>query len=239
MLEARFSDAVKSSYKSPKFIGFLDPAELEYIKEISKYERQAKVIFWGGFCDAERKFVAVTQDDLFNEEFPIVAISLIFRVEDKLSHRDFLGSFMSLGINRNCLGDILCQDGKAVVFVKKELESYFLTNITKIAKVGVKCFAGTNGGLPNAHSFLDMSGVVASERADCVVAFLMKSSREKAVKAIKSGIVIRNYKELTSVSDKISENDKISVRGMGKFLVSKLGPLTKKERMVINCKKYL
>ncbi len=239
LLKARLDDAIKLSYKSQRFLGFLDPAEAEYLKSLLKFQNEVEYKFWGGFQEAERQFLSVSREQITNESFPISAITLSFREVDKLNHRDFLGSFMSQGVTRNSLGDILVENGRAIVFVKNELVEYFTVNLRKIGKVGIKSEIGYKEPLPTPHSFLDLGGVIASQRADCVIAFLMKSSREKAANAIKSGIVTCNYKELDSVSQKINEEDKISIRGTGKFLVTNLGPFTKKERLIIKCKKYI
>ena len=240
LLEARLDDAIKSAYNTVKYIGFLDPAQAKFLQEKTRYDKSANFMFWGGFEDAERLVLAVSVSDVEDaNEFPITAITIKFRKEDVLSHRDFLGCFMSLGVDRTCIGDILVEVSRAVVFVKSELCDYFINSLTKIGKVGIKCSVGAEYPLPIAHSFKDLSGVVASQRADCVLAFLLKTSREKAAQAIKSGIVMCNYEQINSVSQKINDNDKIAVKGTGKFLVTEFGSLTKKNRITIRCKKYI
>lgn len=239
IIKARFEDAVNTAYYQDKFLGFLDPAEANYLHNISKYQKDAMCAFWGGFEDAERVFLGVGSDVIEPEEFPITAITLTFRPADKLTHRDFLGSLMSQGVTRASVGDILVEEGRAVIFVKNELLNYFVSGITKIGKVGVKCSVGVSLPLPVAHTFMELKNVVASERADCIIAFLMKSSREKAVQAIRAGIVTVNYEELKSVSQKLKEKDKVSIKGHGKFLIDTLGPYTKKERLIIKCQKFI
>lgn len=239
LLKARLDDAIKSSYAQTKYLGFLDPAETVYLNSLVKNLNYLEKNFWGGFEEAERKVFAVGDIAFENESFPITAITIKFRKEDKLTHRDILGSFMAWGVARNAVGDILVEDGRAVVFVKSELTEYFLQNLTKIGKIGVKCSTDIHYPLPVAHRFLELSTVVASQRLDCIVAFLMKTSREKAGTAISSGIVTVNYKISTNRSQKLCEKDKISIRGTGKFLLDILGPLTKKDRLSVKIKKYI
>lgn len=239
LLKARLDDAIKSSYSQTKYLGFLDPAESLYLNSLVKNLNYLNVNFWGGFEDAERKIFAVGDNADIDEYFPLRVININFRNEDKLSHRDILGSFMAWGVNRNAVGDILVEDGRAVVFVKDELADYFLQNLTKIGKVGVKCSDEIEYPLPVAHRFTELKTVVASQRLDCVVAFLMKTSRDKAATAISSGIVTVNYKITTNRSQKLCENDKLSIRGAGKFLLDTIGPLTKKDRLSMKIKKYI
>lgn len=77
-------------------------------------------------------------DEPSTSMFPICGIEFSFRKCDRLTHRDFLGSLMSLGIERETVGDILVEDGRAVVFVKAELSDYVKSQISKVGRVGVK-----------------------------------------------------------------------------------------------------
>ena len=79
--------------------------------------------FYGGYEDSERKVLGLYFYDEI-EDFPVTALEITFRKADKLTHRDFLGALMSLGIERDTVGDILVEDGRCVVFVKSEISSY-------------------------------------------------------------------------------------------------------------------
>lgn len=239
ILKAKVDDAVRLSRRGPRFIGFLTPAETSLLQDYIKYNTDAEFVFWGGHDDAERQILAVCQPYDLPLSFPITPITLRFREQDELSHRDFLGSLMAQGVVRPSLGDILAEKGRAVIFVKSELSDYFLSNITKVGRTGVKTLLGAEEPYPCAHSFQDMSGVVASGRLDCITAFLLNTSREKAVSAISAGLVSVNYREAVSVSRQIQEGDKISVQHTGKFIVDQLGPLTKKGRLSLKCRKYI
>ena len=63
---------------------------------------------------AER-VVAGFGEDLNDEKFPIVCVCakpLIQKFADELTHRDFLGALMNLGIKRELVGDIIVDDSK-------------------------------------------------------------------------------------------------------------------------------
>ncbi len=239
LLKSRLEDAARASGKSTKYLGFLDPAESLYAKNYFKNRRDVSVNFWGGFDDAERVLMAVGDLCDINEYFPISALNIKFREEDVLNHRDFLGSFIALGLERSCIGDILVENGRAVFFVKSEIIDYFLHSIKKIGKVGVKISEDIVYPLPNSHTFKELRGVVASVRLDCVVAFLIKTSREKARNLILSGVVNVNYNQVNSSSYKLNEGDKIAVRGSGKFVFDEITAITKKDRLSISCRKYI
>lgn len=241
ILKARIDDAVRIARRAPHFIGFLDPGERAEAEDYIKWNNQAEFMFFGGYEDAERCFLGAFPDYLepMGDYFPIAPITFTFKAQYELSHRDFLGSLMAQGITRNSLGDILIEKGRAVIFIKEELQEYIMTNITKIGKVGVTLTAGFEGDLPVSHHYQEMSGVIASMRLDCFVAFLAGVSRDKAATLISSGLVTLNYREATSNSASVNEASVVSIRGKGKFIVDTIGPQTKKGRTIIKCRKYI
>ena len=87
---------------------------------------------------------------------------------------------MALGVERSAVGDILIEEGRCVAFVRSELLLYFESNLTAVGKAAVAMTEGFDEPLPSADSFAELSGVVASQRLDGIVAFLMRTSREKA-----------------------------------------------------------
>lgn len=197
-------------------------------------------MLWGGYEEAQRKVAGVFPEylDPSPDQFPIAPLTFFYRQEDSLTHRDFLGAFMGLGLERSVVGDILLEQGRCVAFVKLEMADYFLQNIRKVGKAGVRGEAGLLGGLPVGFGFLDVSGVVASERLDCLVAFLCRISREKAAAMVGGGLVAVNHRESLSGALRIKEGDLLSVRGKGRFLVDRLGPHTGKGRLSVQCRKY-
>ena len=240
LLLAKLRDGLTLSQKRPHFLGFLDEAESAFCEEFLSRNRDAEWMLWGGYEEAERKFLGLFPDymEAGAELFPLLPLTFRFREEDSLSHRDFLGSFMALGIERSTVGDILVGKGRCVTFIRREMEDYFLQNLRKIGRTGVQVVSGAEEPLPIFREFIDRSGVIASPRLDCMVAFLCGTSREKAAGLITAGMVMKNHREILSVSEHVKEGDQISVRKHGKFLIDRLGPLTAKGRLSVQCRKY-
>ncbi|MBR1730876.1 MAG: RNA-binding protein, partial [Ruminococcus sp.] len=67
-----------------------------------------------------------------DEEYSIKKLCYKFRKKDSLSHRDFLGSLMGLGIERSCVGDIIVGDGCAAVFAKGEVSGFIESQLSKV-----------------------------------------------------------------------------------------------------------
>lgn len=242
LLEAKADDALRcaQSGKAARYIGFLDERQAAHIRSILKNRAFKNYMFWGGFSEAERVVFGVFPDYLqpSEEAFPVLGVTVAFRKQDALQHRDFLGAFLALGLTRETLGDILVEDGRAVFFVRKEVSGVLLNGVQKVGRVGVSIQAGFQEPLPSAHRFKDVSGVVASPRLDCLVALLAGLSREKAAGLICSGLVMADHEVFQEPSFPVKEGMNLSIRGTGRFVIDRLGPMTKKGRLNIAGRKY-
>lgn len=192
--------------------------------------------FDGGYPDAERKVLGLFYDE--PEPFPVSALSLQFRRSDKLTHRDFLGALMSLGIERETVGDILVEDGRCVLFVKEEIRDYITSQLFKVGNAGVKITEADTASLPKGRGFDEKDYTVSSLRLDAVVAAVTGLSREKTKTVILAGSVTRNYETCQNISRQVEEKDVITIRGKGKYVVNGVLGETKKHRIRISIIHY-
>ena len=243
LLEARLTDAVEMAKRRSRrhFVGFLDEREAEFARSLMRRLRFDRFLLWGGHEEAERVLFGAFPSRLDPDvsSFPLTAVTARFRREDVLTHRDLLGGLLSQGVQREALGDILIETGRAVFFVRGELASFLVDQTDRIGRAGVKLSAGAEEPLPPAHRYEEFSAVVASPRLDCVVAAVAGLSRDKAASAIASGLVTLNYREELSSSRLLEEGAKLSIRGKGKYVIDRLGPNTKKGRLCIGGRKYV
>lgn len=84
----------------------------------------SRVYLYGGYPLAERRaalFGEKSEEEKAAEcDFVWVKISPVAKkFADELTHRDFLGTLMGLGIKRETIGDILTDDNCGYVFAKK------------------------------------------------------------------------------------------------------------------------
>lgn len=188
--------------------------------------------FFGGYENSERKILGLFYDDTV--DFPVSAVEFAYRKCDKLSHRDFLGALMSLGIERETVGDILVEDGRCVVFVKSEIKNYIVSQIYKIGRVGVRICEADINNLPQGRGIEELGYTVSSMRLDNIVAAITGFSREKTKSQILSGTVCLNYSETRNISQNVCQDDCITVRGKGKFIIKAVVGYTKKQRIKIS-----
>lgn len=240
LLLARVEDAADrcQSLQRPVFMGFLDTAQQTVAANKLKY-CGVDVLFWGGYDGAERVFLGVfPTGEAAVEMFPIRCLELIWKQDLVLSHRDFLGSFMALQVKRETIGDICVEPGRCMVFLTGHAADLIMSEITQIGRVGVSVREPPTGTAAPAKSFLPVTGTAASLRLDCVVAFLAETSRTGAARLISSGLVALNGIALTSCDKTIKQDDKISIRGTGKFIFDGQDGVSRKDKLRLKFRKY-
>lgn len=246
IFESRLNDmAIRAERNfAPVFSSFLDERQCAEAEKWCLHNTNGlEYVFWGGYENARRKMVAIypnfyEKNQIVNE-FPMHCLTFSFRDGDKLTHRDFLGSFMALRLKREVIGDIVIDNGKAQTFVTDIASKVISLDITKIGRIGVKIFNDVPFELESIQKFQDIAGTVASLRLDCIVNIAAKISREKAANLIRSEKVDVNHLTVNSVSSELQQGDVISIRGCGRFLLAEIGSYTKKGRIHINLRKYI
>ncbi|MEG1441195.1 MAG: YlmH/Sll1252 family protein, partial [Oscillospiraceae bacterium] len=234
LIISRAEDAIQISEKrySIKSIGFLSPHQRVVIQNNLHPPLDINIAFFGGFDGAERTLFVSSPEYLEVEYADIISVlEITGRDISELSHRDFLGSLLSLGIKREKIGDILPCGEKAFVFVRSDIAEYIVSNMNKIGNRGihVKITDPNEAQIPEKE-IKEISGTVSSLRLDSVLALAMGTSRSKVVEIIKSDKVSVNWEASDDVSLNIKENDIISVRGFGRIKLSHVGGITRKGR---------
>lgn len=228
--------------RKPRFSAFLDERQIIIAKSVLNSLHWDGYRFFGGYEEASRRVLGVFPDyyeaGQEREEFPITALTFRYRESDRLTHRDFLGAFMSRQIKREMVGDIIVSGGKTTAFVYDTVSPMLISEIDKIGSVGVKVSEEDEPELNISQSFIEKNGTVSSLRLDSIVAMAAGISRGKAVSLIKGGNVSVMYVAQESPSFILSEGDVFSVRGTGKFLLFSVNGNTKKDRIHITIKKY-
>lgn len=233
--------------------GFLTPSEsFKAEKYFEAKGKKDEICFFGGYKDAQRKqifllpeYIAFSdgKEQMLTEEFEdaVRALKIVGSGFRNLSHRDYLGSILSLGIERSTLGDICpIDESSAIVFCTPEVEDFLLFELNSIGndKVKVERFQ-LDSEMTSSQKFQSFTDTVASERLDCVVASIFKLSREKAQNLIRGGFVEHNYETATKPDRGVEQGDIISARGFGKFIVRDISQTTKKGRIRLFADKYI
>lgn len=234
LFRSQIDDAITLCEKrqKPYFFSFLSERQQAIARQHLDSVYYPNYRFFGGYDDCERAVLGLWFYDEI-KEFPVSALEITFRKADKLTHRDFLGALMSLGIERETIGDILVGDGRCVVFVKSEIKDYIMSQLFKIGNAGVKIHEAGPDELPQGRGFDELNLTVSSLRLDNIVAAVSGLSRDKTKQLILSGNVTLNYLPCDNVSKSISDGDSLSIRGKGKYKIGGVLGETKKHRIRI------
>ncbi len=235
LLLSRAYDAIELSERTgcPRFLGFLNEHEQLYLRDNISPKRD--IMFYGGYPDATRVMLGASADEY---SFPIVALMFSYKPEFDLRHRDFLGSLMALGLRRDTIGDILCEKGRAVVFVRDDVADYVLTQVTQIGRVGVSITYADLTDLPVPDDIEELSFTLSSLRLDAFVAAVTNLSREKAARLIRSELVMIDHVVSTDVSKPLHEGATVTIRKYGKYVLSANSGLTRKGRLRVSVKHF-
>lgn len=232
---SKLDDAADLCYtrQKPYFFPFLSERRQALAEKYLRSICFENFSFFGGYDYSERKMLAMCYDDT-KPDFPVSALEFHYRSCDKLTHRDFLGVLMSLGIERETVGDILVEDGRTIAFVKSELKDYIVSQISKIGNVGVKICDADLSKLPKGRGTEELSLVVSSLRLDNIVAGVTGLSREKIKSLILTGNVSLNYIQTMNISQPTFVGDVLIIRGKGKYILNAVMGETKKGRIRIS-----
>lgn len=262
----RLKDLADKSYKQNiyTFTGFLGLPEQDIFWQMEREIRHVGYTFCGGIATeegtlgeeadmiAESGVVKAGRDrkvlrfgnpsDLgYEEEFPIVCVHispLLAKFADKLSHRDFLGSLMNLGIDRSTLGDIVVGEKECYLYCLDSIADYICENLTKIKHTNVKCERVKDGKEIPQEEPTEEKILVSSERLDGVIAKVYQMSRSDALEYFRGKRVFVNGRLCENNSRTLKNGDVVNVRGYGKFIYVGVDYETKKGKLNVAVKVF-
>lgn len=216
---------------------FYPPPIWTQIKELEK-KLGVKVETFGYFNNSERRVLSFRKEEDKGEAevpFKLLEIKNLSKFRE-LSHRDYLGGVMSLGIKREKIGDLVVKDGSCYFPTFGDIAEVIIRELNQIGKNPVEIDYCDKAEV--SPEFQLINCIVASNRLDSVVAAITKKTREESVKMIERGEVTVNYLITKSKSFKIDDSTMISIKGFGKYeFLEKIGE-TKKEKMRVQVKQY-
>lgn len=204
------------------YTDFLNLHEISILKSIKNQLPPVVLNLTGGNHYAERKIAIFSPMEIYYEEKPPISVIKIAsknsRYSDILTHRDYLGAILNLGITRAKLGDIFIIDNTAYVYCMTEIATFICENITKIKHTFITAEIVENPDFEIKPNFKNITGIISNVRLDSVISTAFNTSRNSIIPLIENGKVFVNGKMTTSNGYSVCENDIISVRGMGRFI---------------------
>lgn len=234
-LKKRLLELAEKSYSRSiyTYTPFLSLSQQQVFHAIAKEVSYAGYRTEGGAPDCERKIIRFgAPDNLgYEEDFPIACLQVrpvTPKFADTLTHRDFLGAIMNLGIERSTIGDIFVKENGAVLFCQEMIAPYLIENLHQVRHTNITCSVSEGGeALQNAEP-KEISITVSSARIDSVVAKIYHISRSQSLDLFRAGKIFVNGITMENNSYLLKEDDAVTVRGYGKFIYYGLSGETRK-----------
>lgn len=276
LIKRRLLDADRAAYGRNilKVCGFLSLEEQSIYHSLEREFMSTQHFLSGGTEDADRAAALFLPDYMDRAAAENEAICAVViepanrRFADELTHRDYLGALMNLGIERECIGDIMVKHARsetagradeaagqkskitgdtgasAVIFVLREMAEYVCRELTRVKHTVVECRQleldeYRASGAAFIQEYEELKVNIASERIDAVTAAVYRVSRQKAADVIAAERVFINGRVVSSAGKTLKEGDRVSVRGTGKYIFDGINGTSRKGRLYADIRKYL
>ncbi len=247
-LQSKISDRARQALENFYITNteFLDLHEQTLARAQVREIKDLRPYFFGGYNDAERRILILSpreyeeMDLLEQRQFLRVLEIRIQKSTRNLTHRDYLGAVLGLGIERRMIGDILVREDGADMIVCPEIVPFLLQEYRSVGSADVVATEKTFDQLILPEGRIrEFQDTVPSLRLDNLISTAFKVSRSQAVKAIRSGLVSVNHMESVKADQRVAEGDVLILRGKGKAILQGVQGESKKGRIWIEIKQYV
>ncbi len=269
LLISRATELSVRGENSAVALSFLTPGEQRLVfSAMERAHNTSRLFFWGGCIGAERRRAiflpewlvldSTCHEPLYSEEREMHFLGILGAMgmdslcEEfvscvkicssgyaELSHRDYLGALMALGIKRSTIGDICVVGRDAYVFCTENAGAFIVAELKKAGRETLKCeMVAVGRDFRINRSFAEICTTVASPRLDGTVRALCNVSREEALLLVTGGSVEVNYFLEKEPDRGVVAGDILSVRGFGKYIVDRAEDQTRRGRIRLIARKY-
>lgn len=251
MFSRRLADLSRACMSQNRvlFSDFLDLNQQHIFHSVRRDLSAAKILAFGGYEGSERQMLAFLPDALYFGEscamediFPIMALlvrPVNARFAGRLSHRDYLGALMNLGIDRSKTGDIAVQGQEAVVFAADSIAGYLCDHLQDVGRTRVTCESVSLRGFSYRPAVTTVRGTVASVRPDALISLVFDVPRSQVKGMLEGGRVFVDGRLAGGNGVHLQPGSLISVRGLGRFRYLGENGNSKKGRIIVEAEKYI
>ena len=215
------------------FSHFLSLAELSDFHALIPSLPPVAWTLFGGAEGCERQMLRFGDEALcgYDAAFPIACLQILPehpKFAEPLTHRDYLGALMALGIEREVLGDIIVRQDGAYLFCEERMSAFIREHFTQAKHTAVICTDA--GALPEGSLFelKRMSVQLASQRIDALIARVYRLSRAEAQALFPAGKVFVSGRLCESPGYTPKAGEILSVRGYGRMRYAGVESMSKK-----------
>ena len=224
---------------SVALFNFLDESEVYFLKEELKKNKDIYYYEDGKIINSSRKRILLSSYEIQDVDFNIVLYKIKYNPKFfELNHRNILGSLMSLGIKRECVGDIILYEKEYYFAVTKEISPYIIENYHHVGKTPIE-LEEINYDITYKRMLEEKNDFVSSFRLDVIISAGFNISRKNAQNFISKGLVFLNYIPCLNASKIIVKDDIISLRHKGKIVLLEIKGLSKSGKHFIKIGRYV
>lgn len=245
LIRNRLAELADRAYRENRYLytDFLGMSELGIYHAMEKELGFVPSEAFGGTETAERCMVRFGSEEMcgYPEAFPIALLrvgAVQEKFADQLTHRDFLGSVLGLGLEREKIGDIFIRENAGFLFVHTDVSEYIRENLEFVKHTKVRTAVLSAVPEELMPKLLEENLVIGSNRIDSIVARLYHLSREEAQRLVHGDQVFVNGRLVTQASRPVKEGEIVSVRHHGRFLFAGEQSRTKKDRLSVKVMVY-
>ena len=226
------------------FTHFLDLAALNAFSRLLPSLPPVPWRLFGGVEGCERKILRLGDADFCGYEmpFPIVCLHikpLNERFAEPLTHRDYLGALMALGIERELLGDIVTREKEAFLFCEEHIAPYLAEHFTQARRTSLCCQAVDTPPAGELFKTERRLAQLSSERLDALIAHIFKLPRGDAQALFPQWKIFVDGRQCESASYAPKPGEIISVRGQGRMRYVGMESLSKKGKCNVAVELYI
>lgn len=230
----------------PAWTSFLSPHEAEAVSRLIAASGHPRHVWFGGYEGAERRVCAFLPGwleeglDLFGADGPIVALRAAWSGAERLTHRDFLGALMGMGVTREKVGDLLVGEGRCDILLLREVSDFLLQSLESAGRVKLRLTQLPLSEVePPQLQVKTIRDTLPALRLDAAAAAGFSISRSKAAALISAGRVNLNWQECRKGDRSVAAGDVISCRGLGKCVLQSVDGLSRKGRIAVTMQRFL
>lgn len=243
LLSKRLIELANLAYQRnvPFFSDFLNLNEQDVFQQSVHNMPPISYCLMGGYNLAERKIAAFLPYEVEKDQIPMKLLEIRpinAKFSEELTHRDYLGALLNLGIERSVIGDIIVDEKCAYVICKDKMAAYIMEQLVRIKHTTV--MAVETDSFDEIKPKVEViSGSVQSIRLDSVLATATNISRSHIIDYIEGARVFVNGRLITTNSYNLKDGDIISVRQVGRFRYLGVNSISKKGRNLIQIEKFV
>jgi len=220
----------------PHITHFLHPGQITLLHMAVNAVGSMAVVTDGGYPEAERIKAALVPVDChwFDGDLQIAILHISpSAFAEALTHRDYLGAILAMGITRDVLGDIIVSPEGAYVVCDRPMAAYIGDNLSQIGREAVSVEVVDTMGQAAKRPYRRETVTVAGLRLDAVLAKAFRISRDASAALVRKGDVKLDFRPVSSPSAPVEEGSLISCKGHGRIKIMSVGGLTRKRRIPV------